>query len=54
MDWRPGNNITVRISSKEKNPESGIMENRLYHYFNDEIRFEYYDEPQDVRLTNRK
>lgn len=30
------------------------MQNRLDHYFSEEIRFEEYDDPMEIRLTNRK
>ena len=30
------------------------MENRLDRYFKEEIKFEYYDHPEDIRLTNKK
>jgi hypothetical protein len=53
IEFREGNNVTVKISEHETSPNSAAMEENLNHYFNEEIRLESYKDPKEVRLVNK-
>ena len=53
LKFRPGNNIAIRMPADLNLEESRKFEINLKRYFKDEIKFEYYKKPKDIRLTNK-